>query len=80
MELATRSGCLACHGIDKGIVGPAFTEVARRYRGDATAAAKLVRKVQEGGAGSFGAAAMPPQNASVADIRVIVDWILHRLQ
>ena len=80
MELATRSGCLACHGIDKGIVGPAFTEIARRYRGDATAAAKLVRKVQEGGAGSFGAAAMPPQNAPVVDIRVIVDWILQRLQ
>ena len=80
MELATRSGCLACHGIDKGIVGPAFVDVARRYGGDAGAAAKLVRKVQEGGTGSFGGTAMPPQNAPVADIRAIVDWILHRLQ
>ncbi|HKP67362.1 MAG TPA: c-type cytochrome, partial [Casimicrobiaceae bacterium] len=80
MALATRSGCLACHGTDKGIVGPAFADVARRYRGDAGAAAKLVRKVQAGGAGSFGGAAMPPQNAPVADIRAIIDWILNRLQ
>lgn len=80
MELATRAGCLACHGISKGIVGPSFADVSRRYRGDAGAAAKLARKVREGGAGSFGSTAMPPQSAPVADIRAIVDWILDRLQ
>ena len=80
IELATRAGCLACHGITKGIVGPSFADVARRYRGDADAAAKLARKVQQGGSGSFGSTAMPPQSAPVAEIRTVIDWILHRLQ
>ena len=79
-DLATRAGCLACHGIVTGIVGPSFADVARRYRGDAGAAVKLMRKVQDGGAGSFGSTAMPPQLAPIDDIRAIIDWILNRLQ
>ena len=79
-ELAASAGCLACHGVAKGVVGPGFGDVARRYRNDPGAAAKLLHKVQAGGAGNWGSVAMPPQLAPERDIRAIIDWILDRLQ
>ena len=79
-ELAASAGCLACHGIAKGVVGPGFGDVARRYRNEPGAAAKLLHKVQAGGAGNWGSVAMPPQLAPERDIRTIIDWILDRLQ
>jgi len=79
-ELAARAGCLVCHGVAKGVVGPAFDDIARRYRNQPGAKATLLRKVQAGGAGSWGSIAMPPQRAPERDIRAIIDWILDRLQ
>ncbi len=72
-----KDGCAACHSIDKKVVGPAYTEVAAKYKGDAGAAAKLEAKVKAGGAGVWGPVPMPP-NASVpdADIKALVGWIL----
>ena len=72
-----KDGCAACHSIDKKIVGPAYTEVAAKYKGDAGAAAKLEAKVKAGGAGVWGPVPMPP-NPSVpeADIKALVGWIL----
>lgn len=70
-------GCAACHAVDKPIVGPAYSQVAAKYRGDKTAAAKLEQKVKAGGSGVWGAVPMPP-NAAVpdADIKALVSWIL----
>ena len=51
--------CLSCHQIDKPSVGPSYTAVARRYRADATATARLVRKIRSGGSGVWGQAMMP---------------------
>jgi S-disulfanyl-L-cysteine oxidoreductase SoxD len=79
-DLAARAGCMACHGVAKGVVGPAFADVARRYHGDPTAASQLVRKVRQGGAGSWGTVAMPAQPVADADLRMIIGWILERLQ
>ena len=79
-ELAAHAGCLVCHGVAKGVVGPAFDDIARRYRNQPGAKATLLRKVQAGGAGSWGSVAMPPQRAPERDIRAIIDWILDRLQ
>jgi len=79
-ELAAHVGCLACHGVANSVVGPAFDDVARRYRNEPGAKAMLLRKVQAGGAGSWGSVAMPPQRAPERDIRAIIDWILDRLQ
>lgn len=76
-EIASRSGCMACHGIAKGIVGPAFADVAQRYHGDGTAEVRLVRKVEEGGAGVWGSAPMPSQrHVPPGDVLAIVRWIL----
>jgi cytochrome c551/c552 len=72
-----KDGCAACHAVDKKIVGPAYQEVAAKYRGDKDAAAKLVQKVKNGGSGVWGTVPMPP-NAQVpdADIKALVSWIL----
>jgi cytochrome c len=76
-ELAKKHNCLACHSVDKKVVGPAYKEVAAKYRGDKTAEAKLIDKVKKGGVGVWGQVPMPP-NATVpdADVKALVKWIL----
>ena len=75
--LATKHACMACHQVDKKVVGPAFKEVAAKYKADKTAEAKLIDKVKKGGTGVWGQIPMPP-NAQVpdADIKTIVHWVL----
>ncbi|HUL55456.1 MAG TPA: c-type cytochrome [Usitatibacter sp.] len=75
--LAQKNGCLACHAVDKKVVGPAYKEVAAKYRNDKGAEARLEKKVKAGGQGVWGAVPMPP-NAQVsdADIKALVKWIL----
>lgn len=75
--LAAKSGCLACHAVDKKVVGPSYKEVATKYRGDKTAQAKLEKKVKEGGVGVWGQIPMPP-NTQVTDpdIKKLVAWVL----
>ena len=76
-DLAKQYACLACHGVDQKVVGPAFREVAKKYQGAAGARQALVKKVREGGSGVWGAIAMPgqPQIAD-ADLLAIVEWVL----
>src|SRR5689334_14654457 len=76
-DLAKNSGCLACHTIDKKLIGPAYKDIANKYRGDKAAPAALAKKVKEGGKGVWGDIPMTP-NAHVkdADINTIVAWIL----
>jgi cytochrome c5 len=75
--LMQKDGCAACHGVDKKIVGPAYQDVAAKYKGDKDAAAKLAQKVKAGGSGVWGSVPMP-SNAQVsdADIKLLVSWIL----
>jgi len=78
-ELAKKHNCLACHTVDKKLVGPAYKDVAAKYRGDKGAEAKLFEKVKNGGAGVWGPVPMPPNNTVPdADIRALVKWILSR--
>lgn len=76
-QKAQAAGCMTCHGIDKKIVGPSYKDVAKKYRADKGAEAKLVAKVKQGGKGVWGDIPMPP-NAHVKDddIKSIVHWIL----
>lgn len=76
-ELAKKHNCLACHAVDKKIVGPSYKEVAAKYRGDKDAEAKLFEKVKKGGVGVWGQIPMPP-NATVPDpdIKALVKWVL----
>lgn len=77
MALAQKSGCLACHALDKKLVGPAWNEVGKKYAGDATAAAQLAVKVKKGTKGTWGPVPMPP-NVTVkdADIKTMVEFVL----
>jgi len=82
LNLARKSGCLACHNVDKKIVGPAWKDVAARYKNKADARAVLTEKVSEGGRGSWtdvvGNVAMPPYfpRVSKENIESLVDFIL----
>jgi cytochrome c len=75
--LATSKNCMACHAIDKKLVGPAYKDVAAKYAGDKTAADKLAVKVMKGGTGVWGQIPMPanPQ-VSEAEAKKLVAWVL----
>jgi cytochrome c len=76
-DLARRKGCLACHGVAKRIVGPAFRDVAGRYKGQDGALEKLMEKVKRGGSGVWGPLPMPPNpDLSEEDARALVGWVL----
>ncbi len=75
--LATSKNCMACHAVDKKLVGPSFKDVAKKYAGDKTAADKLAAKIIKGGAGVWGPVPMPanPQ-VSEADAKKLAAWSL----
>ena len=76
-DLAKKHNCLACHSVDKKVVGPAYKDVANKYRGDKGAEAKLIDKVKKGGVGVWGQIPMPPNSAVPdADVKKLVEWIL----
>jgi cytochrome c len=77
LALATSKNCMACHTVDKKVVGPAYKEVAAKYKGDKAAADKLVVKVMKGGTGAWGAIPMPanPQ-VNEAEAKKLVAWVL----
>ena len=78
--LAQKSGCLMCHGIDTAIIGPAYKDIAKKYKDDKSAEARLVEKVKAGGSGVWGKMPMPANSPKVKDddIKTIVKWILAR--
>jgi cytochrome c len=75
--LATSKNCMACHSVDKKLVGPSFKDIAKKYAGDKAAADKLADKVVKGGSGAWGPVPMPanPQ-VSADESKKLVAWIL----
>jgi cytochrome c len=74
-----KAGCLACHTKDKKLVGPAYKDVAAKYKGQADAVAKLAEKVRKGSQGVWGPVPMPPttpDKISDADLKVAIEWAL----
>jgi cytochrome c len=80
LELAKKSNCMACHSVDKKIVGPGYQEIAKKYAGDKTAAATLAKRIKGGtaanGGQKWGAIPMPPNAVSDADATTLAKWIL----
>jgi cytochrome c len=76
-ELAQKKNCMACHALDKKLVGPAYKDVAAKYAGQKDAVDKLSAKVIKGGSGVWGQVPMPA-NAQVneAEAKQLVQWIL----
>ena len=78
-KLLDAHACSGCHTLDKRVVGPSFKEIARRYAGDAGAAAKLVAKVRSGGQGAWGQVPMPPNpGLSESEVKTLTGWILEQ--
>ncbi|WP_296508539.1 c-type cytochrome [Rhodoferax sp.] len=75
--LANAKNCMTCHMMDKKVLGPAFKEVAVKYKGDKTAADRLATKIMKGGSGVWGTAYMPA-NAQVneAEAKKLAAWVL----
>ncbi len=77
LELAKQKNCLACHNVDKKVLGPAYKDVAAKYASDPGAAARLSKKVREGGTGVWGKVPMPANpKVSEAEADSLVKWIL----
>ena len=75
-QLLKDKACLACHVVDKKLVGPAYKEVAAKYRSRKDAQAYLVKKIKEGSTGVWGQVPMPPNAVSDADAATLAKYIL----
>lgn len=76
-ELASKSACMACHAVDRKMVGPSFRDVAQKYGGQKDAQATLATSIKKGGVGKWGPVPMPGQAAlSEADAQTLAGWVL----
>ncbi|MCV2361078.1 c-type cytochrome [Paucibacter sp. TC2R-5] len=76
-DLAQKKNCMACHAVDKKIVGPAYKDVAAKYAKDKDAVAKLADKIVKGGSGVWGPVPMPANaQVSPAEAKVLAAWVL----
>ncbi len=75
-DLARKSNCMACHHVDKKLVGPSFLEIAAKYKSDSVAEARLAEKIRIGGSGVWGAVPMPPHALRGEDLRALTKWVL----
>lgn len=76
-DLAQKKNCMACHTVDKKLIGPAFKDVAKKHAGEKDAVAKLSEKVRKGGSGVWGNIPMPPNpQVNEEEAKALVNWIL----
>lgn len=76
-QLAQQKNCMACHAVDKKLVGPSFKDISKKYAGQKDAVDKLAVKVIKGGSGVWGPVPMPANaQVSPADAKTLVQWIL----
>ena len=75
--LATAKNCMACHAVDKKLVGPSYKDVAAKYANDKSAVDKLAVKIVKGGSGVWGPVPMPANTqVSEAEAKRLSAWIL----
>ena len=78
-DAMNKAGCMACHTKDKKLVGPAFKDIAAKYKGQGDVTAKLMEKVRKGGAGVYGPVPMapnPPDKIADAQLKGAIEFIL----
>ena len=76
LDLAKKNACMACHAVDKKMVGPSYQDIAKKYAGDKDAVAKLTESIKKGGSGKWGPVPMPAQpNLSDADAKILAAWV-----
>ena len=74
--LAKAKNCMACHAVDKKVVGPAYKDVAAKYKGDKGAVATLAAKIKAGGKGVWGEVPMPPNNVTPEEATKLATWVM----
>lgn len=75
-DLAARKNCLACHAIERKVVGPSYQDVAARYAGQKDAVSRLAPKIQKGGSGAWGPVPMPANPVTPEEARQLAAWVL----
>jgi len=76
-ELAKKNACLSCHAVNKKIIGPPFSEIAKKYRNNPTASTYLISRVRNGGSGVWGVVAMPAnRKVDERELEKIIQWVL----
>lgn len=79
MQLHFKSGCVACHMVDKKLVGPSYKDIAVKYKGRADAVPYLSSRVRKGGPGNWGVIPMAPNDVTKlndAELKALMTWIL----
>ena len=77
MKLATEKNCMACHAIEKKVVGPGYKDVATKYAGQKDAIDMLAGKILKGGAGVWGPIPMPANaQVSAAESKILAAWVM----
>ncbi len=76
-ELAQKNACLACHAVDKKVLGPSYQDVAKKYKSQKDAEQTLISNIKKGGSGKWGPVPMPAQTTlSDGDAKALAKWIL----
>lgn len=74
--LAKAKGCTACHAVKTKLVGPAYADVAKKYKSDKEAPDKLVTSIIKGSSGKFGPVPMPPNKVTEEEAKKLAAWVL----
>ena|SRR5690554_155649 len=74
--LAKAKNCMACHSVDKKLVGPSYKDVAAKYAGQDGAVANLAGKIKGGSSGVWGPVPMPPNAVSDDEAKQLAEWVL----
>jgi cytochrome c len=78
-QIAAKAGCVACHAVDKKMIGPSWHDIAAKYKGQTDAASRLAMAVRKGGSGVWGKVPMPPTEPGTlndADLKAVITWVL----
>ena len=77
LHVAEKYGCLSCHNTSVKIVGPAYREIATKYRSDADASSEIAQQIRQGGSGKWGPIIMPPfPQVTASETKILCEWIL----
>jgi cytochrome c len=74
--MAKAKGCTACHALDKKLVGPAYKDVAKKYKGDAKGKDTMVQSILTGSQGKYGPIPMPPNKVTEDEAKKLAGWVL----
>jgi len=75
--LAAKSACMACHAVDRKMVGPSYKTVAAKHQGQADALEKVAARIKSGGSGVYGPVPMPAQpNLKDDELKLLAAWVL----